>query len=328
MIYVPKRFEVELSSYCNAKCLACNRVNYIEDGTVWKNPNTVYNLNLDVDFLEDKIFSTPFFKDGTHFITVGNNGDALANPNVADIFEKAREYNPRIRLGLHTNGSLGKKETFERLAKLFSSGDDAFEFAIDGLEDTNEYYRVGVKWNKIIENVKTFVNAGGRPIWKFAPFKHNEDQIAEAKQLSKQLGFKRFRVIKNIMERPDNKSDSILNNFHAKGTQILDSYDNIPVSITKEKSPWIEKRSELLPQCTINNMIYVSSAKKVYPCCWFDSEWNMSIKNWWNGTWNDLNTYTLESIMQNKKVKELIDSFNNEQKVHRICQELCGSCKK
>ena len=75
-------------------------------------------------------------------------------------------------------------------------------------------------------------------------------------------------------------------------------------------------------------MIYISSAKKVYPCCWFDSEPNMSIKNWWNGNWNDLNTYTLESIIQNKKVKELIDSFNNEQKVHRICQEKCGSCKK
>ena len=73
MIYIPERIEVEISSYCNAKCLACNRINFDDDGTretgydltVWKNPNTVYNLNLSTSFLEDKIFSTIWFKDAS-----------------------------------------------------------------------------------------------------------------------------------------------------------------------------------------------------------------------------------------------------------------------
>tara|TARA_B100000809_G_C15037668_1_gene494360 strand:- start:225 stop:1187 length:963 start_codon:yes stop_codon:yes gene_type:complete len=319
MTYIPERIEVEISSYCNAKCLGCNRINFKEDGTVWKNPNITYNLNLSVDFLEDKIFSTTWFKDASYFITVGNNGDALANPEVADIFEKAREYNPHINFGLHTNGSLGKKETFEHLAKLFSSQNGLLEFAIDGLEDTNHYYRVGVEWNKIMENAQTFINAGGNAGWKFIPFKHNKHQIATAKQLSKQLGFNKFKVVNNLLP-----NDTLLDNFHAKGTQILDRYDDIPKSITDNESPWVTRNCNIKPQCTHNNMIYISSTKKLYPCCWFDAEWNPSVKNWWEDTnWNDLSVYTVESIMQNNKLKELINSFNKE-KIIKTCQNLCS----
>ena len=323
MIYIPERIEVEISSYCNAKCIACNRINFNDDGTVWKNPNITYNLNLSVDFLEDKIFSTTWFKDASYFITVGNNGDPLANPEVADIFEKAREYNPRIKFGLHTNGSLGKKETFERLAKLFTSHNGLLEFALDGLEDTNHYYRVGVDWDKVMENSQTFINAGGNAGWKFVPFKHNIHQIAAAKQLSKQLGFNKFNVVNNILGDLD-YADEVLKSFHAKGTQILDRNDDIPKSITKDKSPWVTRNCNVHPQCTDNNMIFISSTKKLYPCCWFDAEWNQSVKNWWEDTnWNDLSIYDVESIMQNNKLKELINSFNKE-KIIKTCQNLCG----
>ena len=330
MSYLPKRIEVEVSSYCNAKCLACNRINF-DDGdgiTVWKNPNTVYNLNLSTSFLEDKIFSTTWFKEARAFIAIGNNGDPMANPEIADIIEKAREYHPDIYIGLHTNGSIGRKETFERLAKSFNSSGNTFWFALDGLEDTNHYYRVGVDWDKVMENSQTFINAGGYAGWRFVPFKHNTHQIAKAKKLSKQLGFSEFKVVNNILGDLD-YADEVLKGFHVKNTEILDSYDNIPKSITKDESPWVTRNCNVNPQCTDNNMIFISSTKKLYPCCWFDAEWNQSVKKWWNkeGSWNDLSIYDVESIMQNNKLKELINSFNKE-KIIKTCQNNCGLDKK
>lgn len=327
-MYIPKRIEVEISSYCNAKCLGCNRINYRNDGTVWKNPNTAYNLNLSTSFLEDKIFSTTWFAEAKYFVTIGNNGDPMANPEVADIFEKARYYNPTVSFSVHTNGSLGTEGTFKQLGRLFNLRKDKFWFALDGLEDTNHYYRVGVDWDKVMENSQTFIDAGGNAGWKFVPFKHNVHQIAKAKNLSKQLGFNEFKVVNNIIGEPD-YANEVLKNFHAKNTEILDNYNDIPNWITDNESPWVTRNCNVNPQCTENNMIFISSTKKLYPCCWFDGEWNQSVKNWWNkeGSWNDLSIYDVESIMQNNKLKELINSFNKE-KIIKTCQNLCGLDKK
>ena len=48
---------------------------------------------------------------------------------------------------------------------------------------------MAVKFNKVIENAKSYIDAGGRAQWNFIVFKHNEHQVEEAKELSKQLGF-------------------------------------------------------------------------------------------------------------------------------------------
>ena len=141
--------------------------------------------------------------------------------------------------------------------------------------------------------------------------------------IEKQLGFNKFNVVNNILGDLD-YADEVLKSFHAKGTQILDRNDDIPKSITKDKSPWVTRNCNVHPQCTDNNMIFISSTKKLYPCCWFDAEWNQSVKNWWEDTnWNDLSIYDVESIMQNNKLKELINSFNKE-KIIKTCQNLCG----
>jgi hypothetical protein len=65
-------------------------------------------------------------------------------------------------------------------------------FSIDGLEDTNHLYRRNVNWNLLIENVKSFIDAGGTAVWDYLIFKHNEHQIDQAKQYSIDLGFKEF----------------------------------------------------------------------------------------------------------------------------------------
>ena len=68
--------------------------------------------------------------------------------------------------------------------------------SIDGLEDTHSYYRQGTNWKKIINNAKSFISSGGRAVWQFIPFAHNEHQIKSCIRLSQQLGFKEFKTAK------------------------------------------------------------------------------------------------------------------------------------
>ena len=69
-------------------------------------------------------------------------------------------------------------------------------FGIDGLEDTNHLYRVNVKWKKVMENVKAFVENGGNAIWDYIVFRHNEHQVEQAREFSNKIGFKKFLVKK------------------------------------------------------------------------------------------------------------------------------------
>ena len=43
-----------------------------------------------------------------------------------------------------------------------------------------------------MSNVKAFIGAGGKAIWKMIVFKHNQHQIDLARKLSMEMGFRRF----------------------------------------------------------------------------------------------------------------------------------------
>jgi hypothetical protein len=60
-------------------------------------------------------------------------------------------------------------------------------WGIDGLEDTNHLYRQDVEWNKVMDRVKWFIDAGGHATWKWIPFLHNKHQdIIKIERLGKE----------------------------------------------------------------------------------------------------------------------------------------------
>ena len=125
-------------------------------------------------------------------------------------------------------------------------------WGIDGLEDTNHIYRVGAKWEKIINNAKAFIDAGGIASWQFIEFEHNKHQIEEAKQLAKELGFKEFRLVSSTRPtmteslehiRKDNKVSARSNRVPEKKEVILSDKKEseeetmVPCSTSKPKKP-------------------------------------------------------------------------------------------
>lgn len=176
---------VEPTTRCNAWCSSCGR------------NNNGYGLtdfvmeDLSPERLTDVIGSLPKLK------TVqfsGNLGDPCASKIINKQLKVIRDRD--LLLQLHTNGSLRSKEWWKKLAITFGESLTVW-FAIDGLQDTHHIYRQGTNWNKVIENAKSFIDEGGKAVWQFVPFAHNEHQIKSCIQLSQKLGFQRFEFVKN-----------------------------------------------------------------------------------------------------------------------------------
>ena len=77
----------------------------------------------------------------------GNYGDPAAGKYTLNIYREFRKLNPKIVLGMNTNGALRNTLWWEELSRTFNRPEDYVVFSIDGLEDTNHVYRKNVDWS-------------------------------------------------------------------------------------------------------------------------------------------------------------------------------------
>ena len=248
---------IEPSSYCNASCPGCPRNGY------------GYPLN---GFFKEKNLSTEYFEklfkkfSDIQFITYcGNHGDPMMNPDIAKIVELANCYQ-----NISTNGSIGRLETYKRLAELNCD----IIFGIDGLKYTNHLYRQGVDWNKLMDRVKTFIGSGGKATWQFIPFAHNKHQVDEARALSKEMGFVNFFAMdvgRNNMPaiQPDKSishwilppdADAQPQDFN------VDAYLDMRYKPVNLRPPAYD--SPKLSCEHLDGSVYVNSDGELFPCCY------------------------------------------------------------
>ncbi len=170
-----KQLHVEASTYCNARCPLCPRSLY-----GYKVEGVYPEVHLSVQKFKDALERFP---EREYVYFNGHLGDPMMNPNIVELVKLTG-----CRTAVTTNGSIGSRQSWEDLAK----NNIEVRFSIDGLEDTNHIYRQDVQWNKVMDRVKWFIDAGGVAIWKWIAFKHNVHQEEETRALAKTLGFVRF----------------------------------------------------------------------------------------------------------------------------------------
>ncbi len=251
---------LEVTSKCQARCPMCPR--RIHGGPL------LSGLDLDEVSLETfkKWFDEKFIKQLGHLMMCGNLGDPIIAKDTLAIFQYLRSVNPNIQLAMHTNGSARSKDWWEELAKV---NVDVI-FGIDGLVDTHHLYRVDTDFNKIIENAKAFIAAGGSAQWHMLIFKHNEHQVNTCEQISKVLGFKSFTA-KHTTRFKNGKFDVIDENYKLTHTLYPSAKSNEMII------PAAKAQYEELPQINCkaqeDNQLYVSATGYVTPCCWLDLDW-------------------------------------------------------
>lgn len=184
------QLHIELTNGCNAACPMC--VRFMNSSPLTRPDLKVQHITLE----KFKKWVNPEVLSKIRLILFcGVHGDPCASRDFYEICKYIDETNPNTRVDVNTNGGMRTPDWWSKVGKLFHKKLKRgwnITFSIDGLEDTNHIYRRNVNWNKLMENVKAFISEGGQAEWDYLVFEHNEWQIEEAKELSKQLGFRAF----------------------------------------------------------------------------------------------------------------------------------------
>jgi MoaA/NifB/PqqE/SkfB family radical SAM enzyme len=255
---------LEISTLCNAACPWCPR-------NFWGYP---YNGGYPETYLSlanaKQIFFPSFLKQLTSVRVNGNYGDIVMNPEGADIIEFFRTQNPDLKISINTNGGARDSKFWKRLALAGAQ----VRFALDGLADTHHLYRQNTVWSTVIRNAKTFITAGGHAAWHMITFKHNQHQIQDCRNMSRELGFQEFYVV------DDGRNTAPVFDRHGNLMHVLGDYQGekeFKIMFHRKKTDHVlleDIITDRSPKKTIHcetqriNSIYIAANGDVSPCCW------------------------------------------------------------
>lgn len=273
---------VEVSNLCNAACPICAR--YINHSEVVKPELELRSVSLN-EF--KKWFPLDFVQKSQRWMFCGTNGDPLMAKDFFEILKYVCK-NSEASIQINTNAGIRSPDFFVDIGNLFNETKKLNRyviFSVDGLEDTNHIYRRNVKWDKVYNNMKAYGTTGAKSQWDFLVFKHNEHQITEAEQLSKDLGITYF-ISKRAFgfENGDYYSNIPV---HGKNLEYLYSID--PPSDPKNRNPDVTKFKE-----QIVHTIDISSIKK--------RSKDELISSWQDKIDRDLKNYKFPDRLSGKKV--------------------------
>ena len=297
----------DLTNLCNAECPECSRT---------KTPEGIK----DKAVLDYGRFSDWFREEemtGLRKINLcGSFGDPLTHPELFKILDYFSSWQNYVKVNIATNGGLKTKSVWKRLAEYDNV---QVMFGIDGLEDTNDIYRVKVKWKKLQENFREFIANGGHAIWQFIAFPWNEHQVDAARERAIEEGFRDFRLIKS--HRIDHKAEEY-------GKKDFKNKDLIPQHDEQERIV-----CEVQEEYT---SVFVVSNGLVYPCCFIGSHWvnsDQKLLDWYRmaGGQESLNLYkhSLRDIVEGEFFSIVQDSFDiDEDDPLGACSICIKTCKK
>jgi len=294
-----KVLEIELTTFCNANCGACDR--NINGGPInLKMP--LHHMSFDTwkQIVQDKNLSNI-----STLTFDGNFGDASMHPYIIKFLEYPSSIKNDLFIKISSNGGARNTKFWNELATALQKfRSHEMQFAIDGLEDTNHIYRRNVNWNKLIENVTAFNTAGGISTWRAIIFDHNKHQIKEMRNLAKQLNFYKFKTYRNrvtpiIVDKYKNLPKGILTSptmdEFEKKYKLLEQFKNIKISyepsisFTDYSCPFAEEKT-----------IVIEPDGKVWPCCFIQGNVVTHHKKFPYDDWNinNLNEHLLMDILE------------------------------
>ena len=353
--------EIGISGRCNAGCVDCERWSIIDGKKLFVNKNNpILNKIMDRKKIRETFAKC---KKLQSVLFIGTTGDPLSHPELDLICQDLIDLYPKIKIIMHTNGSLGKKEVWTNLAKMPNV---RIEFAIDGLEDTNHIYRRNVKWESVMSNVKHYIGLGGSAEWKYVAFPHNRHQIPRAIYMSDQLGFDNFNLVSRhsptiwmdnlILEQSQHKNPK---KTFAGTTMPKVEYEK---ELQKNLDKFVMANGTIEPECAQNfsksekpnkflksnttTKIFIEADGSVWPCCFvavLEFYSNKMISSYWNDKkkyfndkygigWNNLYKTSIDKILNTELFPPYVTkSFYDLDKatsddVIPACIINCGKC--
>jgi MoaA/NifB/PqqE/SkfB family radical SAM enzyme len=260
-----REVHLEISSFCNAECPMCPRNLF---GYPVNEGYAEHNMTLEE---AKQIFSTQFVGQLSRVLINGNFGDLVMNPESLDIIDYFKSNGrPDLIIDISTNGGALNQEFWTRLAKTGS----CVYFCLDGLEDTHSLYRRNTLYSTVLKNARTFIAAGGTAIWKYIVFDHNQHQVEQARQLSKNFGFEDFVEIRQ------NRNNSPVYDHNGRLIHVIGKLNFEPptniATLRKQRSSAdmtvsnvdIELKNKIDCEVKTSKSVYINSIGEAYPCCY------------------------------------------------------------
>lgn len=303
---------LEITQLCQAACPMCDRN---ENGG--KDNKHITNAELSLEDCK-KIFSPEFIKQLTTMYMCGNLGDPIVAKDTLEVFRYFREHNPNMWLSMNTNAGARDTEWWTKLAEIYN-GKGSVIFSVDGLEDTNHLYRQNVKWSIVENSMRSFINAGGRARWDYIIFEHNQDQVEQAEQLSKEWGCEKF--IKKKTARFFSTARNVGKEEHQaqnrKGTETVllkkpkEEFQNRALSKEQDLITHYGSMTKYYDSCKIDckvakeGNIFITAEGLLMPCCWTAGR----MYKWWH---TDYRNEQIWDFIDRAGGKEGIDVINND----------------
>ena len=308
--------EVEVTSYCNSHCPGCAR--NISGGEIHPQVNLAH---MEMSTWKSLINDSHFLKNCKCLALNGMFGDPMMHPNLIEMLDRLADTSKgKISLEINSNGGIRSKFFWQELSHILQRFQEhKMIFSIDGLQDTNHIYRRGVDYNRIIENAKNFIDAGGNAMWKMIVFDHNKHQISEAKDVARKMRFASFKLnasINKIIKAKEYKNFSSYTITAPQNNEVLDLKN-------KYDKDFKDTTTELSLPSTINNLnphichwinlqlIQMTLDGKIWPCCYTaenpysknepDQIWTFDYldQNYSEG-FNNINQSSLEQILDHR----------------------------
>lgn len=276
-----RHLHLEASTLCNAECPMCcrNLKGRTSPGLV----ETSMGLAM-----FSKVVTPSVLRQLEVVNICGAYGDPIVAPELLQIIEHIRRYSRSGVIRVFTNGGLRDERWW---AELGSAGlATEVVFAIDGLT-TNKVYRRRVKLDKVLNNARAFIAAGGRAQWDYIVFEHNEHEVEHARALSEELGFARFaikrtaRFLKPLYDSvPEVAGPDEIESFpiHDRAGSLVgelrpprrEEHVNEALVWMRQVEDKARYLDDFFDECDIQCLavdtgsVFVSVGGLVYPCCW------------------------------------------------------------
>lgn len=270
-----KTVHIELTDKCQAQCPMCAR--NFNGGKV-----RPFIKNSEISFDKFKTwFPKEFLSQLNNFYSCGNYGDPAFAKDCLEIYSYVRDCNPATRLALHTNGGMRNADWWKKLATVIGKiNQSCVVFGIDGFSGKHELYRRNTKFEKVIENMTAFIDAGGRARVDSLVFEHNQDDTEQLETFLKNLGVEDVKFIStsrfyNMNEFPVHDQDGNIEYFlkPASREQFLKPINVSMDSLILERNlKQLMSEAVINPACKKDQSIYVDPYGNVFPCCWLGSD--------------------------------------------------------